>query len=215
MSWYAETPRRKAGQIASDVAMIAWVAVAAWASRAIGASVRAMAEPIRDIGAATTAVAGDFTDVGDWFARVPGVGQMAQTPMTAASSELEGIAAQAEAQAASIEVLATLLTVIVFLLPVLSALAVWLPARIRFLRQSGSVRAVMASTQGQHLLAWRALARQPLQTLTRLTPDPVGSVRDGDPDTIAALAALEMRAAGVRVPPPAGIKNAPPRGAGH
>jgi hypothetical protein len=48
------------------------------------------------------------------------------------------------------------------------------------------------------LLALRALANQPLRALTRVSDDPVGAWRDGDPAVLRELADLELRDLGLR-----------------
>src|SRR6266545_1699921 len=53
-----------------------------------------------------------------------------------------------------------------------------------------------------HQLAWvlalRALATQPLRRLSAVDDDPVAAWRQGDPETVAALADLELRRLGLR-----------------
>ena len=51
---------------------------------------------------------------------------------------------------------------------------------------------------GRDLLALRALARQPLRRLVTMGPDLANGWRDGDPATLDALAALELRSLGLR-----------------
>ena len=53
----------------------------------------------------------------------------------------------------------------------------------------------------QQLLALRALANRSPTRLAAVSADPVGGWRHEDPDTIRGLAALELRAAGIRLRP--------------
>ena len=54
-----------------------------------------------------------------------------------------------------------------------------------------------ATPAGEQLLALRALTNRPPRKLAAISADPVGGWRHEDPGTIRALAALELRAAGI------------------
>jgi len=56
-----------------------------------------------------------------------------------------------------------------------------------------------ATPAGEQLLALRALANRPLAKLVAISGDPVGAWRHQDAVAIHGLAALELRAAGVRL----------------
>lgn len=92
------------------------------------------------------------------------------------------------------------LAVLVGALPVVVALAVWLPRRLRWVRDARAVVRLHA-TGGLELLAWRALVHQPLPVLARAgVADPAGALRAGDAAAVNRLAALELSAAGLRLP---------------
>jgi hypothetical protein len=57
---------------------------------------------------------------------------------------------------------------------------------------------VAAQPTGEDLLALRALATRPLNQLAGLGPDVAGAWRRGDPATVSALAALELRDLGLQ-----------------
>ncbi|EUA23199.1 putative transmembrane protein [Mycobacterium xenopi 4042] len=65
-------------------------------------------------------------------------------------------------------------------------------------RRKWTVTALAATPAGEQLLALRALANRPLRRLTAVDADPVGAWRREDPVTIAGLAALELRSAGLQ-----------------
>jgi hypothetical protein len=50
------------------------------------------------------------------------------------------------------------------------------------------------------LFALRAMANQPLHVLARISSDPAGDWRRRDPAVVRALAAVELRSAGLRPP---------------
>ena len=83
------------------------------------------------------------------------------------------------------------------LLPVLLFALPWLIVRIRFIRRARALTTLLSSEDPLDLLALRALATQPVGTLTRVSPTPAHDWRIGRPDVVARLAALELRRAGV------------------
>jgi hypothetical protein len=68
---------------------------------------------------------------------------------------------------------------------------------LRFFRRKWTVTGLAATPAGQQLLALRALTNRPARRLTAISADPVGGWRHEDPFTIQALAALELRSAGI------------------
>lgn len=73
----------------------------------------------------------------------------------------------------------------------------WLFLRVRFFRRQWTA-VTLASTLAGELLALRALANRPLPKLAAVTADPVGAWRSQDRTAIRGLAALELRATGIR-----------------
>ena len=90
----------------------------------------------------------------------------------------------------------------------LVVLAVYLPLRWRFVREATAGRRFLEGTSDPathlerrlDLFALRALSRHPLHRLARVSDDPAGAWRRGDPDVVHALASLELRSTGLRVP---------------
>ena len=87
--------------------------------------------------------------------------------------------------------------------PILVVLLIWLPVRLRFAQQAGAAAALRGDLE---LFALRALQNRPLQELARISPQPSSALR-GNSAALAALAALEMRAVGLRPTVP----TAPPQ----
>jgi hypothetical protein len=79
----------------------------------------------------------------------------------------------------------------------------WVPIRVAFIRRATAARRFLDSTDDLDLFALRAMARQPLHLLARISDDPAGAWRRGDRDVIAELASLELRSEGLRAPSPA------------
>jgi hypothetical protein len=96
--------------------------------------------------------------------------------------------------------------------PVLLALALWLPGRLRWRRDS---RAAVALRDDVDLLALRAATSAPLPALAALGPQPVTRWRAGDADAGRALAALELERLGLRAPETSSYAGALPAGQGR
>ncbi|MEQ0646450.1 hypothetical protein ABLO07_16600, partial [Mycobacterium tuberculosis] len=93
--------------------------------------------------------------------------------------------------------LAVVLALAVAATPILAVAMPWLFLRLRFCRRKWTVTTLAATPAGRQLLALRALANRPPGKLAAVSTDPVGAWRREDPATMRALAALELRAAGI------------------
>ncbi|HLZ38626.1 MAG TPA: hypothetical protein VKP64_12925, partial [Mycobacteriales bacterium] len=130
-------------------------------------------------------------------------------PLRTARDAAAALAATGRTAQATVDHLALWLAVLVGALPVVVALAVWLPRRLRWVREARAVTRLQA-TGGLELLAWRALVNRPLRVLARAgVRDPAGALRAGDAGAVARLAALELSAVGLRLPATGGLP--PPR----
>jgi hypothetical protein len=79
---------------------------------------------------------------------------------------------------------------------VLLVAVLYVPFRIRFVRRASAARRFVGADPA--LLALRALANQPLRSLTAISHDPVAAWRENDPATVRALADLELRTLGLK-----------------
>ncbi|MCX3059129.1 hypothetical protein [Streptomyces beihaiensis] len=103
------------------------------------------------------------------------------------------------------QVLAWLAALVLFAVPVGLMLVVWLPRRLRWSRQAVAARDLAATEDGRELLALRTLMR-PLDEVGRTAEALSGSTpgslaegwREGDPDTLDALAEAELVRLGLR-----------------
>jgi hypothetical protein len=85
-------------------------------------------------------------------------------------------------------------------IPIGLASSRYVPARVRFVRESSAGQRILDTRADLELFATRALAHQPLHLLARISPDPVGAVRRQEWPVIHALADLELRENGLRMP---------------
>ena len=112
------------------------------------------------------------------------------------AESVNGLIAGSGDLTARLENLATSAGLVTFLLPVLLVVPFWLWYRIRFVRQSRAVAALIAAGTATDWLALRAITRAPLSRLVTVTDDPAGAWRDADPAVLARLAELERRRSG-------------------
>lgn len=200
MGIYSARPARLAGQIFSDLFVVGWVI--GWAAVAIVVNevVAALAVPAKETARTAGRLMENMREAGEQAARVPGVGDDLRRPFDSASTTLGNVVASANQQVESIERLALIGGWLVFLIPVAVVVALWLPRRIRFYRQARASQQFLDSSADLDLFALRALASQPLYVLAGISDDPVRAWREGDRQVIDALAAVELRRNGLRLP---------------
>ena len=197
MTWYSEVPARRARQIAGDIWLIAWSALWIWAAVRLYDLVMNLAAPGLAVSSSATDLAGRFDDAGAAVGQVPLIGDTLQSPFDGMGGAAIAIADAGQASADAVGLLARFLAVALAVLGIASWAMVWVPIRIAFIRRATAARRFLDSTEDLDLFALRAMARQPLHLLARISDDPAGAWRRGDREVIAALATLELRAEGL------------------
>jgi len=193
MRVYAERPGRFGLQVLSDVLAVAWAILWILLATTTHDLLLTLQGPGRTLVEAGGSVSGAFDGAARGVGNVPLVGgQLAQAfaPGSDAGRSLVTAGQQLIDTVGGIALGAGLLVAVVGLLPVLT---LWLPLRIRYARSA--THAVAARAAGPDLLALRALVTR---RLPRSTDDPAAAWRTGDPDAVAALAAVELKALGLR-----------------
>jgi hypothetical protein len=204
MKLYAETAWLRTRQLAGDLAVLAWTAGWVLAGRALYRLVDQLAAPGRAVERAGTSFAGDVGDIQEKVGRIPVVGGELRDPFGRLGGVGRTLAEAGSTQQQVVHDLALWLGVLVAAAPVAALLAVWLPRRVAWAREAGAASRLRRDGADLELFALRAVANRPLRELRRASPDPTGALRAGD---YAALAALELRALGLRPTP-----GSPPRG---
>ncbi len=197
MTWYSEIPARRTRQIAGDAWLIAWSALWVWAALRLYDLVMNLAAPGLAVSSSATDLAGRFDDAGSALGVVPLVGGALQAPFDGMGGAAIAIADAGQASAEAVGLLARFLAVALAVLGIASWAMVWVPIRVAFIRRATAARRFLDSTNDLDLFALRAMARQPLHLLARISDDPAGAWRRGDRDVISALASLELRAEGL------------------
>lgn len=198
---YAQTPGRRATQLAGDVLLVAWVVCWVLVGRAVHRATSALAEPGRQLEAGAGDVASSLREAADRAGDVPLLGEDLAAPFGSAGDAADAIAEAGTRQVEAVGHLALLLGAVVVLVPVLLAMALWLPRRVRFARRAAAARRFLDSDADLALFALRAMANQPMHRLARISHDPVAAWRAGDAAVVRSLALLELRDAGLRLPP--------------
>lgn len=200
MKLYADAPGRQARQVLGDLLLVLWVALWVKLALVVRDATLALAAPGELIESAGTRLAGGLRGAGDTVGDLPLVGDDARAPFDGAGDAADGIAAAGAAQVEAVHTLAFWLGLSVAAVPILLVLAVWLPPRWRFVRQATAGRRFMDCSGDLDLFALRALSHQPLHRLARVSDDPVRAWREGDAAVVRALAALELKDAGLAPP---------------
>ncbi|NYI04653.1 hypothetical protein [Allostreptomyces psammosilenae] len=205
MSLYADTPLRRTRQLLADLTLLAWIALWLWLAARVHDTVVALAAPAREVERAGADFRTGMEGAGRSAEGVPLVGDELREALLDVGGAGDRLAAAGQSGQEAVERLALLLGVAVAVFPALLALALWLPPRLRWLRQARATRRLGQADGAaiEELLALRALLR-PLPEVTatlRSLPageDPVAAWRRGDPGVVRALATSEYRRLGLR-----------------
>lgn len=195
---YATSPGRLLLQLLSDITVAVWTFIWVLVGLAVHSAIMTIAEVGRQVQSGANGVAGNLESAGDSADRIPLVGDTVSKPLTAASAAALDIASAGHNLSTTATWLAVVLAVAVAAAPIVLVAMPWLVLRLRFFRRKRTVLALAATPAGEQLLALRALTNRPLRKLTAVSPDPVGAWRHQDPAAVHGLAALELRAAGLR-----------------
>ncbi|MEU6989544.1 hypothetical protein ABZ953_02635 [Streptomyces sp. NPDC046465] len=185
--WYAQNPARRTHQLAGDAGILLWTAL--WATAAV------LTYRLACLLAVPRALQ-------QHNAPLPLVGGRVDTALRRVADVVDAMDPVAVRTAVAVGALA------LFVLPVGLVLAAWLPRRLRWVRQAGAARDLAASDDGREILALRTLLR-PLHevaaTATNIAGATPGSLaegwRNGDPQTLAALAEAELERLGLDLLP--------------
>jgi len=196
---YATTPTRLLTQLISDVVVIVWTIVWVLVGVAVHSAVSTIAGVGRQVETGANDVADNLNSAGDRTDDFPLIGDALSKSLRAASHAVLDIAGAGHSLDTTASWLAWVLAIAVAAPPILFVAMPWLYLRVRFFRRKWTALTLAATPAGEQLLALRALANRPLAKLAAIHDDPVGAWRSHDRAAIHGLAALELRAAGVRL----------------
>ncbi|MBW3560995.1 MAG: hypothetical protein KY437_00700 [Actinobacteria bacterium] len=199
MKLYAELPRVRASQLAGDAAAAIWTIAWVRAGMAMHDLVAELTAPGEAIERAGGGFAGNLAEVSDTIGRVPVVGDALRAPFSTAADAGRLLESAGQTQQEVVMTLALWLGVIVATFPILLALAIWLPRRVRWIRDASAAADLRGTADGVTLFAHRAVANRSLRQLRSAAPAPGRALASGDH---APLAALELRSLGLAVDDP-------------
>jgi hypothetical protein len=205
MRLYADRPDRRARQVAADVGLLAWALLWTLVARAVHRAVLVLAEPGRSLEDLGRSIADSMGSAAGAAGDVPVVGDDLATPLAALGRAGSSLTGAGQATQDAVATLAAVLAVVLVALPVGWLLARWLRWRLRWAREAGAADRMTADRRLDppelELLAARALATAPLPALAALPAGTGAGWRAGDPAAVRALAGLELRRLGLRLPP--------------
>ncbi len=179
--------------------VVFWTTIWIFVAMAVHSAVSLISDFGYEVENGATGIAGGLDSAGASAYGIPLIGAGLAGPLTGAADAAEGIAGAGQNLGATAGWLAWLLALAVAAPPIMALLMPWLYLRLRFARRKWTAVTLASTAAGEQLLALRALANRPLPKLAAVNPDPVGAWRNLDPIAIRGLAALELRAAGIRV----------------
>lgn len=200
MTWYSEIPARRTRQTLGDAWLVLWSALWIWAALRLYDLIMKLAAPGLAVADGATDLSGRFTSAGEAVGGVPLIGDALQSPFDGMASASDSIAAAGQTAADAVGVLARFLAIALAVLGIATWAMFWVPIRVAFIRRATAAKRFIDSTDDLDLFALRALTRQPIHVLARISDDPAGAWRRGDQQVITALASLELRSEGLRVP---------------
>ena len=209
MQLYAQHPVQRAQQLAADVGSLVWIVLWVIVARTVHGAVQVLAEPGRAVEDLGTSVAGSMESAAGVAEDLPVVGDELAAPFDALADAGGSVTGAGEAAQDAVGTLAAVLAVLVVVLPVGWLLLRWLSWRLRWAREASAARRLLAGTPDLHVLAARALATAPLPRLAALPAGTGAAWQAGEPAAVRALAELELRRLGLRLP----CQDAPGSGA--
>ena len=200
MRFYAEHPALRGRQLAADAGVLLWAVLWVLVARIVHGAVLVLAEPGRAVEDLGRSVSGSMESAASAAEDVPVVGDELAAPFESLAGAGGSVSGAGQSAQDAVDTLALVLAVVLVLLPVGWLLSRWLPWRLRYAREAGAARALLATRADLDVLAARALATAPLPRLATL-PDGTGAAwRRGDPGAVRALAELELVRLGLRLP---------------
>jgi hypothetical protein len=203
MKMYADTTGRRTAQILADVAVLAWVALWSYLGRVVHDTTLQLLEPARRLEDAGSSFGSTMQDAGSSLRQLPLVGEGLQAPFRRAAATGTSIRDAGHELGVAVGHLATVLGLVTAVVPIVLVVGVWLLLRLRFVRRATAAQRFLDADADLDLFALRAMARQPMHRLARVSDDPAGAWRAQDPAVVRALALLELRDSGLQPPPAA------------
>ncbi|MEO7449087.1 MAG: hypothetical protein ABI336_12515 [Humibacillus sp.] len=201
MKLYADTAARRTRQITADALVLLWVGAWVWVGRWVHDVIAELRAPGDSLASAGASVRGSLTSAGEQAGQLPLVGDRVKEIFTSAAGSGTSLEAAGRSLSDTVEAVARTLAFTTALVPIVLVVATWVVLRLRFARQATSAQRFIDGKPDLDLFALRALSRQPMTALARVSDDPAGAWRRQDAEVVRRLALLELRDSGLRPPP--------------
>ena len=197
---YADDQVRASRQVVGDLLLVVWVVTWWRIAHAVHDATLKLAGPGRQMRDSGTGLGDRMRDAASAVDGAPFVGDKLRSPFDGAGKAADQLADAGTAQIHAVQDLAFWLQLAVALVPILLACAFYVPLRVRFVRRAGAAQRFVDAAEDLDLFALRALARQPMHRLARISDDPAGAWRRRDAAVVRRLAELELRTVGLKPP---------------
>jgi len=198
MKLYADTPVRRTRQLTGDLLVLAWVAVWVWLALELRERLQRLAGPGEALERAGTSFSGSLGEAGDKVGGLPVVGDDVAGALRSAGGAGDTVAEAGRSQQEAVAQLSLFVPLLVLALAAGIVLVRWLPGRLAWAREAGAARRLLAGPDAVEVFATRAVVNRPTSSLAALPEATVTRWRTGDPEAAEALAALELKALGLR-----------------
>ena len=188
---YASTPARRSAQIIGDALTLAWCVVWILLGKLVYEAISLLQKPADEFSSAASGL-GD--SIGDAGGSLP---SFLKKPFEGVANSADSLSSAATSQSDTINHVAWVVSFVVALPPIFMLLALVIPLRLRWIRETASLKDLRNSPNFVELMARRAVVRQPLRRLRKVSVDPIGDIENGN---FSALAALEARQLGIELP---------------
>lgn len=200
MKLYADAHARRMRQMVGDALVLAWILVWIQVGTAVHDATILLARPGEQIAEAGNGLAERMRDASSAVGETPLIGDGLATPFDGAGDAADTFAGAGVAQVEAVQQLANWLGWTVGAIPVLVVVVFYVPMRWRFVRTATAGQRFVHGSEDLDLFALRALTRQPMHRLARISDDPAGAWRRGEADVVRQLAMLELADAGLKPP---------------
>lgn len=196
MGWrlYADDGGRRLRQVVGDVlAVLAiwWVIRLALRLRDAIRELRVVADGLDSSGRSVASGARSAEDAVDGL---PAIGGALAAPFRTLGGAGRDLVAAGEQVGQTVDAIAFWVPFVLVLVVLLSVAALYLPRRLRWIREATEVARVLASPDAARLLGLRAATGRPLRTLRRAVGDPAAALAA---ERYEDLATVELRALGL------------------
>ena len=194
MKIYAETPRKRTRQMVQDAILLAWILVWVLFGSVAHDVVAKLAEPAASVARNSDSLSDSLQEISDKVDGVPVVGGALEEPFSSSSRAAAAVARESREQRELFLTAALWIGLFIAGGPIALSLLLYLPFRIRWVRQATAADRIRLDADDLYLFALRAVANRSFTELRKATPDPGAALAAGD---YAALARLELEQLGL------------------